>query len=83
MSWDYRLANIAIKALKRFPRNDQRQIFEALESMKHSPFSGDTRPIQGETNLFRRRVGAYRIYFRPVFTQHLLDIPEISRKQSH
>ena len=83
MNWDYRLANGAIKALKRFPRNDQRRIFEALESMKHGPFNGDTKPIQGEINLFRRRVGTYRIYFRPVFTQRVLDIPEISRKQSH
>ena len=83
MSWDYRLANRAIKAIKRFPRSDQRRIFEVLESMKHSPFLGDTKPIQGEINLFRRRVGEYRIYFRPVFTKRLLDIPEISRKQSH
>ena len=59
MSWDYRLANRAIKTLKRFPRDDQRRIFEELENMKHSPFHGDTKPIQGEVNLYRRRVGAY------------------------
>ena len=83
MIWDYRLANRAVKALKRFPRDDQRRIFEALESMKHNPFNGDIKPIQGEVNIYRRRVGAYRIYFRPVFTQRLLNIADISRKQSH
>ncbi len=82
MSWDYRLADKVIKALKRFPKDDQRRIFGILESMKYSPFRGDVKPIQGEADLYRRRAGAYRIYFRPVLAEQLLDIPEISRKQS-
>ena len=56
---------------------------EALrEEMKVDPFQGDTKPMQGEDNLYRRRIGAYRIYFRPRFEGHILDIPEINRKQS-
>lgn len=83
MNWDYRLADKAVKNLKRFPKSDQRRIFEALEEMKFTPFSGDNKPIQGEENLYRRRVGSYRIYFQPRFQQKLLDIPEIVRKQSN
>jgi mRNA-degrading endonuclease RelE of RelBE toxin-antitoxin system len=54
----------------------------ALEEMKANPFAGDVRPIQGEVNLYRRRVGSYRIYFRPLAARRLLDVPEINRKQS-
>lgn len=82
MSWDYRLADKAVKKLKRFPRHDQKRIFEALEEMKTDPFRGDAKPIQGEYNLYRRRTGSYRIYFRPLWELELLDIPEIERKQS-
>lgn len=83
MNWDYRLARQAIKNLKRFPKEEQKRIFTALEGMKSDPFVGDVKLMQGEENLYRRRVGNYRIYFRPIIKQGLLDIPEIERKQSH
>lgn len=82
MSWDYRFARRAAKNLNRFPKYDQERIMAVLEEMKVNPFAGDVRPIQGEVNLYRRRVGSYRIYFRPLATWRLFDIPEISRKQS-
>ena len=82
-NWDYRLSKKALKNLKKIPFPDQRRIFDVLESMKLEPFSGDAKPIQGEENLYRRRIGNYRIYFRPVSEYKILDIPEITRKQSH
>ena len=82
MSWDYRLAHRAVKNLERFPKRDRERIVAALDGMKLDPFAGDVRPIQGEVNLYRRRVGSYRIYVRPLAARRLLDIPEITRKQS-
>lgn len=82
-NWDYRLSNKAFKNLNKFPSAERKRIFDALESMKSSPFAGDTKPIQGEENLYRRRAGSYRIYFRPRLGYKILDIPEITRKQSH
>ena len=83
MSWDYRLSKGALKHLKRFPKYDREQIFRTLEDMKENMFGGDMKPIQGEEGLYRRRIGNYRIYFRPLEEIHILDVPEIIRKQSH
>ena len=83
MLWEYRLADRALKNLKRFPFHDQKKIFLALLQMQTNPFLGDVKSMQGEENLYRRRVGNYRIYFRPQLDTHVLDIPEILRKQSH
>ena len=83
MLWDYRLARQTFKNIKRFPEKEQERIFTILEKMKVNPFSGDIKLIQGEENLYRRRVGSYRIYFRPIKLQHIFDIPLIERKQSH
>lgn len=82
MNWDYKLSDRALKNIKRFPTRDRVRIFEALEEMKTEPLLGDTKPIQGEENLYRRRVGAYRIYFWPLREGRMLEIPEIIRKQS-
>lgn len=82
-NWDYNLARGALKNLKRFPKNERVRIFDALENMKSNLFGGDTKPIQGEENLYRRRVGDYRIYFRPISDKRVFYIPSIVRKQSH
>lgn len=82
MPWDYRLARQAFKNVKRFPRKEQKRIFAVLEEMKADPFSGDIKLMQGEENLYRRRKGNYRIYFRPIQLQHILDISLIERKSS-
>ncbi len=82
MLWDYRLAKQAFKNLKKFPDKERKRIFIVLEEMKAYPFSGDIKLMQGEDNLYRRRTGNYRIYFRPLKSSHILDIPFIERKQS-
>lgn len=82
-NWDYKLANKALKNLKRFPQNYRKRIFDTLESMKLNLFAGDTKPMKGEKNLYRRRVGDYRIYFRPNSQEYIFEVPEISRKTSN
>lgn len=82
MLWDYRLAKQAFKNLKKFPDNDRKRIFVVLEEMKADPFAGDIRLMQGEENLYRRRTGNYRIYFCPLKSYHIFDIPLIERKHS-
>ena len=82
MSWDYRLAKQVFKNLKKFPKKEQERIYAVLEEMKSNPFLGDIRLMQGEENLYRRRVGNYRIYFRPLKSYRILEIPLIERKQS-
>ncbi|MBU2579308.1 type II toxin-antitoxin system RelE/ParE family toxin [Patescibacteria group bacterium] len=65
------------------PRKDLEKIFAVFEEMKVDPFSGDIKLMQGEENLYRRRIGNYRIYFRPIKLQHIFDISLVERKQSH
>ncbi len=83
MLWDYRLSHQALKNIKKFPGKERGKVFAVLEGIKVNPFSGDIRLMQGKENLYRRRTGNYRIYFRPDIARHILDIPLIERKQSH
>ena len=83
MLWDYRLAKQAFKNLEKFPKKDRDRIYASLEEMKDNPFLGDIKLMQGEENLYRRRIGSYRIYFCPLKSRHILDIPLIERRQSN
>ena len=40
--------------------NERRRIVDAIERL---PYSGDIKRLQGHNNLFRLRVGAYRIIY--------------------
>lgn len=83
MPWDYRLSKQSFKNIKKIPKKEQERVYATLEEMRRDPFLGDIRLIQGEKNLYRRRVGNYRIYFRPLKSPNVLEIPLIERKQSN
>ena len=81
-SWDCRFSHKAVKNLKRFPKKDKERIIAVIKQMKNNPFLGDVKPIQGETGLFRCRVGSYRVYFRLLESESFIDISTIKRKQN-
>lgn len=56
-------SKIAAKEYKRIPRDYQSLIDRALKKLTEG-FPVDCKPIKGETDVFRMRVGRYRIVFR-------------------
>lgn len=50
----------AKKFIDGLPMNERRRIVDAIERL---PDSGDIKRLQGHSNLFRLRVGAYRIIY--------------------
>ncbi|OHA00890.1 MAG: hypothetical protein A3C11_01345 [Candidatus Sungbacteria bacterium RIFCSPHIGHO2_02_FULL_49_12] len=51
------------KFLRRLPRRDVARLLVVLNSLPQDPFRGDIQKMQGEENVWRRRVGAYRIRY--------------------
>lgn len=82
MPWDYKLARQAFKNLKKFPAKEQERIFNALEEMKAGPFLGDIVKLGGEDNVWRRRIGNYRIKYRVFTDEKIIDIYDIDRRTS-
>lgn len=50
----------AYKFLQKQPARQQARIIEAVMKL---PNSGDIKPMQGHDNLYRLRVGAYRVIY--------------------
>lgn len=50
----------AKKFIDGLPLNERRRIVNAIERL---PDSGDIKPLQGRNNLFRLRVGHYRVVY--------------------
>jgi mRNA interferase RelE/StbE len=53
----------AEKEMDRLPRQIRRRVAEALEELRHDPRQHGTVKLAGEENLWRIRVGAYRVVY--------------------
>ena len=81
-SWAIHTPKRVVKNLQKFPQADKKRIIEILRECAVNPWEGDIVKIQGEENLWRRRVGSYRILFSPNTAMKVVEIKEIERRTS-
>jgi mRNA-degrading endonuclease RelE of RelBE toxin-antitoxin system len=79
MNWDCRLSDEAVKQLHRLPSERQKQIARAITEMEQDPMRGDVLPLKGKKfrNVYRKRVGRYRIIFALDTTNRVVEIAAI------
>lgn len=82
MSWEVHIRGAAKKILRRLPKDDEKQIEETLMQLGENPFTGDIVKLDSEDNLWRRRVGAYRIKFQVRTDDKIVYVYEIERRTS-
>ncbi len=61
MSYDVLIEKNAIKELKKFPAHDIQRIKETLKKLTNFPTGLDAKKLAGTRNIYRVRVGDYRI----------------------
>ena len=76
MIWRLQIASRVEKTLTKVPVKDQQKILAALEEMRRNPLSGDYARLKAERSAWRRRVGAYRIFFDVDPDRLLVDVVE-------
>ena len=82
MNWQLVVDPYARKYLKRIPRSDAERITAALKEVIINPFAGDIDKMEGEENVWRRRVGSYRIFYEIHTAKKLINVFEIQRRTS-
>ena len=82
MTWTILVAKAAQKQLGRVPATDRDRIASAIRAMATDPFQGDIMKLEGDKNRYRRRVGAYRIFFRVDRASGTVGISAIVRRTS-
>lgn len=80
MSWLIGLNSDAERQLRRIPKDHQRRIMRAIDSMSADPFFGDIQKMEGEKNVWRRRIGAYRIFYEIGMPEKIIKIFKIERR---
>lgn len=83
MPWTVVVAAAALRSLRRIPPGDRGRIDAVLERMVDAPFDGDIKRLKNDPRgAYRRRVGAWRIFFDPFPENGLLVIQAVERRTS-
>ena len=82
MNWELHLRKRIKKHLLRFPQKDRIYITAGLKELSTNPYSGDIEKILGEENVWRRRIGAYRIFYEIISQEKVIRVFRIERRTS-
>ena len=82
MNWELRLRKRVKKHLLRFPKKDQIYTAAGLKELATNPYSGDMEKISDEENVWRRRIGAYRIFYEIISQEKVIRVFRIERRTS-
>ncbi len=80
MKFDIEYSNQAKKFLAKCEKDVTVRILRAIESLGEGPSSRGVKKIKGSENLFRLRVGDYRVLYELDRSEKLLGIVKIDKR---
>ncbi|MBI2338711.1 type II toxin-antitoxin system RelE/ParE family toxin [Candidatus Daviesbacteria bacterium] len=80
ISWILQIDPAVSKTLKKIPQNYTRRIIAVIETLPQDPFAGDIQKMAGKKNVWRRRVGEYRIFFELLTGEKIIHVFHAERR---
>ncbi|MFY9484792.1 MAG: type II toxin-antitoxin system RelE/ParE family toxin [Patescibacteria group bacterium] len=81
-SWVLRIDPSVYKKLKKIPGDYARRILKSIEALPNDPFTGDVQKLKDEENLWRRRIGSYRIFYKIDNIRNIIFVFHVERRTS-
>lgn len=82
-NWVLEVDPVVYKFLEKIPRKDsERLLFVIEQRLPENPFGGDVQKMSGFQNIWRRRIGAYRIKFEIIKEERVIHIFRVERRTS-
>lgn len=79
-TWILQIDPSVLKILKRFPQKDQKRITAVMEGLSINPYGGDIQKMKGEKDVWRRRVGSYRIFYEVLAVENTIHVFHVERR---
>jgi len=80
--WVLQIDLVVFKTLKKIPRKDAERILFTIENLPLNPFSGDIQKMRDQKNVWRRRIGVYRIFYELVPQSKIISVFWVERRTS-
>mgnify|MGYP001606990876 CR=1 FL=1 len=79
-NWVLQIDPEVLKTLKKFPQKDSKRIVTVIESLPANPYSGDIQKMKGEENVWRRRIGSYRLFYEIFAEEKIIHVYHVERR---
>ena len=81
-NWVLQIDPPVYKFLKKIPRHDADRVFLIINNLIFNPYVGDIEKMDGEINSWRKRTGAYRIFYEITQQRRLIHVYDVERRGS-
>ena len=79
--YEIEISRIAEKQLKKLPKDDQKRVADALRELCEDSFPRGARKLSGYEDVFRIRVGRYRILYSVSETELIVIVLKIGHRK--
>lgn len=80
--WVLRVDVSIFKGLKKLPRQNVEALLLVIKLLPRDPYFGDIQKMKGEDGVWRRRIGAYRIFYKIRVSQKTILVFRLERRTS-
>lgn len=81
-NWELHIDPDVVKVLQKFPRYDTVRILDVIRLLPVDPYFGDIQKMKGYNDVWRRRIGSYRIFFRVKIEARIILVFNVERRTS-
>ena len=81
-NWDLQVDSSVFKVLKKISRHDAEAVSGVIRFLPFNPYYGDIQKMSGEENTWRRRIGAYRIFYKIKVSEKTILVFRLERRTS-
>lgn len=79
-TWVLQIDPDVLKSLKKFPQKDSKRIVDVISTLSTIPYSGDIQKMKGEKNVWRRRIGSYRLFYEVIQDENIIHVFRVERR---
>lgn len=80
--WNLQIDPDIHRILKKIPQRYADTILEAINLLATNPYFGDIQKMKGENDVWRRRIGAYRLFYKIYTKERVILIFRVERRTS-
>jgi len=81
-SWDLRIDSRVLKICKKLPRRDSEVLWGVIKLLPDDPYFGNIQKMWGQEDVWRRRVGAYRVFYKLKVAEKVILVFHVERRTS-
>jgi len=81
-NWDLQIDPSVFKFLRKIPRQYSGTILVGIRILSVNPYFGDVQKMKGEDDVWRRRIGAYRVFYKVFSEEKIILVFHVERRSS-